>query len=312
MRLFRMVKGHRLKDRARRLQRLPAPADPRPARTSVHRNPQPSLLLSLLNDHIDAGYAESAAAGRNNPRGARIWLIGGTLVMGLILGTAAAQQLSQGPSAAAAQAEMVDQVRTIQHEGDELAARRDALSAQADGVRTRLLAGDSAGASVLADLETLEADAASTAVRGPGVVVEVGEPKGDGDLSDSQQPRGGERGQVVLDRDLQSVVNALWASGAEAVGIDGVRIGPNVAIRQAGGAILVDNQPVTSPYSISAIGPGDAMHKDFIVSDAYLRMQSLQQLYGAEISVQSSTEVRLPRARTPELRYARGDEEGPP
>ena len=54
--------------------------------------------------------------------------------------------------------------------------------------------------------------------------------------------------QVILDRDLQLVVNSLWASGAEAISVGGVRIGPNVTIRQAGGGILVDNQPISSPY----------------------------------------------------------------
>ena len=54
--------------------------------------------------------------------------------------------------------------------------------------------------------------------------------------------------QVILDRDLQLVVNSLWVSGAEAVSVGGVRIGPNVTIRQAGGGILVDNQPISSPY----------------------------------------------------------------
>ena len=34
------------------------------------------------------------------------------------------------------------------------------------------------------------------------------------------------------------MVNSLWLSGAEAISVGGVRIGPNVTIRQAGGGIL--------------------------------------------------------------------------
>ena len=47
------------------------------------------------------------------------------------------------------------------------------------------------------------------------------------------RPRRTRRGQV-RDGDLQLVVNALWAAGAEAVSINGQRLGPTTAIRFAG------------------------------------------------------------------------------
>ncbi len=277
---------------------------------TVRRNPEPSLLRSLLHDHLDAGYAASAAAGRNRPRAGAAWLVGGCLVMGLVLGTAAAQQLDGADESGGEQAAMVDQVRALQSHADALAARRDALATQEDDARTRVLAGDAAGAEVLRSLQEVQVAAATSAVHGPGVVVRIAEPAGDGGLSGSDRPQS-DQGQAVLDRDLREVVNALWAAGAEAVGVNGVRIGPNVAVRQAGGAILVDNQPVASPYEITAIGPRDTLNTDFVVSPAYLRMQSLAQLYGVDVAVDSRGDVSLPRARTPELRYARSDEEGP-
>ena len=50
------------------------------------------------------------------------------------------------------------------------------------------------------------------------------------------------------------LVNDLWAAGAEAISIGGVRLQPRSAIRQAGGSILVDNSPVFWPITIEAIG----------------------------------------------------------
>ena len=82
--------------------------------------------------------------------------------------------------------------------------------------------------------------------------------------------------QVILDRDLQLVVNSLWVSGAEAISVGGVRIGPNVTIRQAGGGILVDNQPITSPYAILAIGPPHAMGDIFDRSPGLQRLRLLE------------------------------------
>jgi len=61
----------------------------------------------------------------------------------------------------------------------------------------------------------------------------------------------------VLDRDLQDVVNELWHDGVEAIAINGQRLATTSTIRAAGGAILVDFRPITSPYQVAAIGPDD-------------------------------------------------------
>ena len=66
----------------------------------------------------------------------------------------------------------------------------------------------------------------------------------------------------MRDDDLQLVVNALWAAGAEAISINGQRLGPTTAIRFAGEAVLVDFRPVTNPYEISAIGDPDTLSLD--------------------------------------------------
>ena len=64
---------------------------------------------------------------------------------------------------------------------------------------------------------------------------------------------------MILDRDIQLLVNDLWAAGAEAIAIGGVRLQPSSAIRQAGGSILVDNRPVFWPMTIDAIGDPSGM-----------------------------------------------------
>ena len=99
---------------------------------------------------------------------------------------------------------------------------------------------------------------------GPGLTVTITDPGVSKDLSDVSKQRVPGSQQVILDRDLQLVVNSLWVSGAEAVSVGGVRIGPNVTIRQAGGGILVDNQPINSPYEILALGPPHGMRMSSI------------------------------------------------
>ena len=114
--------------------------------------------------------------------------------------------------------------------------------------------------------------AAATPVIGPGLTITVTDPGMSEDLSDVSKERVAGSQQVILDRDLQLVVNSLWVSGAEAISVGGVRIGPNVTIRQAGGGILVDNQPISSPYVILAVGPPHAMQ------DVFDRSPGLQRL----------------------------------
>ena len=127
-----------------------------------------------------------------------------------------------------------------------------------DAERRSRLEGDERGQQLLGSLDEANFAAAATPVIGPGLTVTVTDPGVSKDLTDVSKQRVAGSQQVILDRDLQLVVNSLWVSGAEAISVGGVRIGPNVTIRQAGGGILVDNQPINSPYVILAVGPPHA------------------------------------------------------
>ncbi|ERB52720.1 hypothetical protein N806_16275 [Rhodococcus sp. P27] len=83
-----------------------------------------------------------------------------------------------------------------------------------------------------------------------------------------------------------------------------MRIGPTVTIRQAGGAMLVDNQPVFSPYRVEAIGDTRALQREFVVSDAYVRMSSVSQLYGVGFAVAEDDSLTLPPATPRAVRVA--------
>ena len=73
-----------------------------------------------------------------------------------------------------------------------------------------------------------------------------------------------------------------------------VRIGPNVTIRQAGGAILVDNNPTSSPYAVLAIGPPHAMQDVFDNSPGLRRLRLLETSYGVGVNVSARTASRCP------------------
>lgn len=57
--------------------------------------------------------------------------------------------------------------------------------------------------------------------------------------------------------------------------------------------MLLDNRPITSPYDIDAIGPPQRIQVQFAVSDAYLRMSTVAQLYGVGFSVRPATDLEF-------------------
>jgi uncharacterized protein YlxW (UPF0749 family) len=147
--------------------------------------------------------------------------------------------------------------------------------------------------------------AAVTAVIGPGLTVTITDPGVSKDLSDVSKQRVAGSQQVILDRDLQLVVNSLWVSGAEAISVGGVRIGPNVTIRQAGGGILVDNQPIASPYTNLAVGPPHAMPDVLDRSPGLQRLRLLETSYGVGVSVSAGERLTLPAGAARDVKFAK-------
>ncbi|WP_137724238.1 DUF881 domain-containing protein [Prescottella subtropica] len=262
-----------------------------------------------MNDHLDPGYAAAAEdrrRGHVKPTrwGAGAWPVVGAVLVGAVLGTAYAQASSSASDVDRTRAEMLSKVRAAEEAGRALTAGRDDLVVRVEDLRARVLTGDAEGTRVLDRLRTLESAAATESMTGPGLVVTLTDPTARPDLTDSSQRAAGAARTGVLDRDLQSVVNALWASGAEAVAVGGVRIGPGVTIRQAGGAMLVDNQPVPSPYRVEAIGAPRALETGFVVSDAYLRMAAVRDFYGVGFALSAADTLQLPAATGRDARYA--------
>lgn len=270
-----------------------------PARPDVRRNPAPSLLTSLLADHLDPGYAAAARTG-HHPHPAR-WTVLGAVLVGLALGGAAVRASEQAPLADQVRAGLLAEVRTAQDTGAQLAQQQMLLAQDVEQARVQALDGDALGRSALRELEQLNTLAAASAVSGPGVTVTV---------TDTAVLDAEDTGEVavqrgtVLDRDLQAVVNSLWATGAEAMSVGGVRLAPGTTIRQAGGAMLVDDQPVSSPYVVAAIGDPDGLQTGFLVSDAYLRLATVAREYGIGFTIDTGERLDLPAASTAELRLA--------
>lgn len=59
---------------------------------------------------------------------------------------------------------------------------------------------------------------------------------------------------VVHQQDIEAVINALWAGGAEAMTIQGQRITSTTAIRCVGNVLLLHGRQYSPPYVIEGVG----------------------------------------------------------
>jgi uncharacterized protein YlxW (UPF0749 family) len=275
--------------------------------------PVPSLLRALLSEHLDPGYAAAAdKRGRTTtPHSGRtrafgwLWQALAAMLVATVFAAAVAQARSVAPGVRSAQQLLVLSVRSTEDAAAKLAQRRSALSTRVDDVQRLALADDAEGQRLLTRLDALSLAAASTAIIGPGLTVTVTDPGASPNLSDVSKQRVNGSRQIILDRDLQLVVNSLWASGAEAISVGGVRVGPNVTIRQAGGAILVDNNPTSSPYTILAVGPPHSMREVFDNSPGLQRLRLLEASYGVGVTVNVSDGLSLPAGSIRDVKFAK-------
>ena len=253
------------------------------------------LLRELLGEHLDPGYRTAAARRDGRPAGGAaqlVWLVCGTLLIGLVLGAAASDAAARAPGAEQARRGLMADVRDARARTDSLAGQAADLGAQRDAAQSEALASDQQGRAALDELARLEQAAAAVAVTGPGLRITV-------DAQPAEQ-------QAVFDRDLQVLVNSLWVAGAEAVAFSGVRLHPRATIRHAGGAVLVDNHPVSQPYLLAAIGDPARLQIRFVETDGYGRFATFAQIYGIQFVIEPAELLRLPAGSPAEPVLATG------
>ncbi len=133
------------------------------------------------------------------------------------------------------------------------------------------------------EMEQLLAFAGLTEVSGSGVTVT---------MNDSSSRGGGDmNAYLVHAEDLLSVVNELYAAGAEAVSINGQRMVSKSAITCAGSIVMVNNVRVAAPFEIKAVGDSDVMHSALYFPGGVVDNLSP---WGIEISVRKEAVVEVP------------------
>ena len=285
-------------------------------RGSGPRSMGASLLDQVLAETLDPAYARAAearaareAAGEpaRPPWRRRVGPLAVAATMaaaGLLSAVTYDQAASGAEGREEVRAGLVEEIQVQSAATDDLAAELDRLRRQVTDARADALAASAVGQRAIDDLDAAELAAGLVAVSGPGLLVTLANAEPDADAD----PVGGAaeedtRGRVQ-DGDLQLVVNALWASGAEAVSINGQRLGPTTAIRFAGEAVLVDFRPVANPYEISAVGDPAELRSRFLASPEIGALAAISESFGLRFEFAEEDELSVPAGGVPELRSA--------
>jgi uncharacterized protein YlxW (UPF0749 family) len=147
----------------------------------------------------------------------------------------------------------------------------------------------SAAQQVKAQLDEQRSIAGLTALHGPGLTVLLH------DGSNPNDPGDRSLGWTVHYQDLQDIVNLLWASGAEAIAVNGQRIVPTTAFHYAGVNILVNNgSRLSAPYTLTAIGDPSALANGVADADQLAELKSRNRIYGLGLSWVRSTRLGVP------------------
>jgi uncharacterized protein YlxW (UPF0749 family) len=218
--------------------------------------------------------------------------------MGFLLVAAYDQAVAARPSSIREKAGLIQDVQRSQSEATTLQRQADQLQATVTRARDQALAGTGTD---IVRLRQLEALTGLGAVTGGGARVSLTDATARTDPV-TGQPIANPAGKVT-DGDLQVVTNELWRDGAEAIAINGQRLTATSTIRTAGVTILVDFQPVVSPYRIEAIGPSN-LDDRFNRSQTGADYRAIAALTGLQLRVDPVGRLTLPAATLGSFSYA--------
>jgi uncharacterized protein YlxW (UPF0749 family) len=221
----------------------------------------------------------------------------------------AAQLAAEGPRVRYTTQERAPLVETATR----LQAQQDELKATILDLRRRIQDTEQSGQGSAALVRQLNADLQAARIAaglipltGDGVVLQI---------EDSQEPMAPDANAsdyLVGARDIRTIVEELWAAGAEAVSVNGERITPTTAVIDIGPSILVNSAYLSAPYQVTAIGPPD-LYPRLGASPGFVDfIRARAEGFGLRVSIAEPETVDMPAfAGTVTLRYARPEPSGP-
>jgi uncharacterized protein YlxW (UPF0749 family) len=167
----------------------------------------------------------------------------------------------------------------------ELQAQVEALTEQAATRNAAVAATQQAG-------EQGATSAAVVALTGPGVEITLDDAP---QTADGGRPAEARPDDLVIHQsDVQAVVNAVWAAGADGVTIMGRRLVATSAVICVGNTLLLQGRTYSPPFVVEAIVDADAVRAELAASPQVAILQQAVEDFGLTFAVEARPEVELP------------------
>ena len=99
---------------------------------------------------------------------------------------------------------------------------------------------------------------------------------------------------VVHQQDVQAVVNALWAGGAEAMTLMGQRVVSTSAVRCVGNTVVLHGRVYSPPFVVTAVGDPDELTAALEREPGVQYFQTFVERFGLGYAVERERSVDLP------------------
>jgi uncharacterized protein YlxW (UPF0749 family) len=232
--------------------------------------------------------------------GAYVLVAATALAFGFLLATQVRTGLVVPGNRVARSEALVRTVHDLEKTNTQRRAQIAQLRSQIDGLESQAAQRSESARRLQAEVAELRAHAGGTAMRGPGVRV---------DIASGRPGNGppGTTGYLVNFEDVQDVVNLLFAGGAEGVAVNGHRISPLSSFMGSGSTVLIDQgNPMSSPFQVAAVGNRNQMEQLLADPASLGDLHNRQRRFGVAVSYQGSSDLSLPAFDSAlETRYAR-------
>lgn len=205
----------------------------------------------------------------------------------LVAGQVKVQLLTPTNQVARYQA-LVRSVQELETSNSESRRKIAALRSQIDELEAAAAQRSAATQALQRQVADLRAHAGLTTLHGPGVEVNLA----DGVPGPNS---GSEAGYQVNYKDVQDLVNLLFAKGAEGIAVNGRRITPLSAFSGSGGEVILDQGPaITSPLKLLAVGDRNRMEAALTDPSGLPDIRAREVQFQLQISFRGGPDLALP------------------
>jgi uncharacterized protein YlxW (UPF0749 family) len=180
---------------------------------------------------------------------------------------------------------LVRTVQDLETTNSAYRAQISSLRSQIDALEAQAAQRSDATQRLRDEVAGLRAHAGATPLRGPGVIVDLG----------NGRPGAGATDYLVNFQDIQDVANLLFQGGAEGVAVNGHRLSPLSSFSGPAGTVVIDQgNPLYAPFQVVAVGNRNQMEQQLSDVSNLGGLRNRQRAYGLALSFQGSPDLTLP------------------